>query len=222
MFSWLHQTLFPYAMEIPIPIFVFFASLVEEIIPPIPAFPVMLMAGTFAKLQDYHLLTLPLLALVSALGKTIGAIAVYKVMNRLEKTFFARFGNILKIQAEDLEKFGKRLGNGLLDYLILISLRSFPLVPSTLISISSGLLKIPLRLFVITTFVGTIFRDGLYLYLGFMGTGIFRKHIAGHEHLLLTLKLIALFLVIAYFVYLYLAYRKNANDKALMKSALSD
>lgn len=206
MISWFHETFTTFAHTVPLEIFAFVAAFFEEIIPPIPAFPVMVMAGSFAKVQDYHLIAIFVLALFSSLGKTFGALTVYYVVDKIEDYFMLKFGNLFNLEPGKLESLGRRLGKGWSDYFVLIALRAIPIVPSTLISVGSGLLKIPLKLFVVTTFIGTIMRDCLYLYIGYVGTRAFHKYYIGSEsHFFI--KSLAITLLIAFIIYYILKRR---------------
>ncbi len=210
MINWLQANLVPYAQTLPLELFVFFASFFEEIIPPIPAFPIMILAGGFARVQDYYLLQILLLALASALGKTVGSVLVYHLADKLEDAFVIRFGKFFGLKPGQPEAFGAKLGNGWLDYLVLTLLRSFPLIPSSLISIGSGILSIPLRLFLFATFLGTVLRDGIYIYAGYMGTIALASYTENTERsqlIVVASVIIILVLSIAFF------YHKNQKRK---------
>ncbi len=212
MINWLQATLVPYAQTLPLELFVFLASFFEEIIPPIPAFPIMILAGGFARVQDYYLLQILLLALASALGKTVGSILVYHLADKLEDALVLRFGKFFSLKPGQLEAFGAKLGNGWFDYLVLTLLRSFPLIPSSLISIGSGMLSIPLRLFLFATFTGTILRDGLYIYAGYMGTIALASYTKDTERTQLIIIATIIFIIIFCIAFFYY---KNEKKKRL-------
>ncbi len=169
MTDWLLSTIEHSLTVIPLEVFAFVASFIEEIIPPIPAVPIMLSLGGAAKLQGHDLFFILLLAIVSAFGKTIGSIIVYHIVDTLEDVVVSRFGSFFNVRPGELEAFGAKFGRGARDYVVLTLIRAFPLIPSSIVSIGSGLLRIPLRLFITATLIGTIIRDGVYLYVGFIG-----------------------------------------------------
>lgn len=177
MVTQLEAFLLSYATVLPLPVFAALASFAEEIIAPIPSGPVMLVMGSLAQLQGYGIPGLLVLALVAATGKLAGSLVVYLITDKAEDLILTgRIASFLGVTHKQIEAFGKRLGNGWKDYALLLLLRTLPFVPSVVISAGSGLLKIPLPLFISTTFVGSIIRDALFLYVGYIG---FR----GAEHL---------------------------------------
>ncbi len=169
MFTYLETVLISFASTLSLETFVFIASFVEEVVAPIPSPTVMLLAGSFAKVQEYSLFMLLVLSIIGAVGKTIGALVVYVITDKAEDVVMHKFGTFFNVTHEDVEAFGKKLGNGLKDYAMLTTLRALPFMPSVVVSVGSGLLKVPIRLFIISTFVGTIIRDGIYLYAGYIG-----------------------------------------------------
>ncbi len=183
MFSHIEEVLIETATILPLEAFVFFGSIIEEIIAPIPSPTIMVAAGSLALLEGRSAMGLLPLALIGALGKTIGALLVYYIVDKMEDVVMQKFGHFFSITHEDVEKLGSKLGNGARDYFMLTFLRAFPIVPSVVISVGAGLLKISLPLFIISTFLGTIIRDGLYLYAGFVGTEIFKSFIASTAYI---------------------------------------
>lgn len=169
MFSNLETILLSFVNTLSLEVFVFVASCVEEIVAPIPSPTVMVLAGSFAKAQEYTLLALIPLALFGALGKTVGALVVYTVTDKSEDFVMRKFGAFFNVSHADVENLGKKLGHGVYDYVLLTVLRALPFMPSVVVSVGSGLLKVPLPLFIVSTFFGTIIRDGFYLYAGYIG-----------------------------------------------------
>lgn len=201
LIDWFKEILIPYAHSFPLPPLAFGAAFFEELIPPIPGFTLMIMIGSFARIQDYQLLALFSLTLFTASGKTLGATIVYHIVDRLEDVFFSKFGPLFKIKPEQVEAFGKKLGHGMIDYAILIFLRALPIIPSTLVTIGSGLIRVPKRLFIISTFIGSTIRDSIYLYTGYVGTIAFEKyfHSLGKLQTLIVFFIILLIIVITYY-----------------------
>jgi len=172
MFTYFEQILISYANSFPLEVFSFVISFFDEVIPPIPSPSVMLITGSLAQVQGYIIPGLILLAMLGGLGKTFGAGVVYFVVDKVEDIFSSKIGKFLGISHEQIESFGARLSGGPKDYIIMTVLRAIPIVPSTLISIGSGLLKINFKLFVVSTFIGSVIRDFIYLYFGYVGTTV--------------------------------------------------
>jgi membrane protein DedA with SNARE-associated domain len=170
MFSQAESILLSFAGTLPLEVFVLVASFFEEIVAPIPSPAVMMLAGSFAMVQERTLMMLVPLALIGAVGKTLGAIVVYVISDKAEDFVMQRFGGFFKVTHADVTAFSERLGTGAKSYFFLTFLRALPVIPSTLLSVGSGLLKIPLPLFIVATFLGSVVRDGFYLYAGYIGT----------------------------------------------------
>ncbi len=199
MFSYLEEIVLSFANGLPLEVFVFVASFIEEVVAPIPSPAVMLLAGSIARLDEQQLVTLIPLALLGAFGKTIGAFVVYKITESAEDVVMHKFGKFFGVTLDDVERFGKKIGKGKRDYFYMTLLRALPFIPSVVISVGSGVLKVPLRLFLITTFLGTIIRDGIYLYAGYVSAVALKTFISTSTHIETYVE-VAVFLVLVYFL----------------------
>lgn len=206
--EWLKQTLLPYAHSVPLGPLAFVAAFFEELIPPIPGFTLMVMIGSFARIQDYQLIALFSLTLFSALGKTLGAQIIYRIVDKVEDVALDKFGRFLNITHEQIENFGKKLGHGPIDYVVLTALRALPIVPGTLITVGSGIIRVPQRLFIISTFIGSIFRDGVYLYVGYVGVVAFEKYFH-HSGKMQIIGIVLIFLIVGFVTYFHLIKQKK-------------
>jgi membrane protein DedA with SNARE-associated domain len=175
MFPGLEHALASYIYVVPLELFVFVASILEEIIAPIPSPTVMMLTGYFAQVQGASLYALIPLVVIGTIGKTIGATVVYMLADTAEDIVVGKFGKFFNIEKDDIEKFGKKLQGGFRDYVILSVLRAMPFVPSTVISVGSGVLKIPKTVYVVSTAIGTLFRDSFYIYAGYVGLELLRS-----------------------------------------------
>ena len=182
MFTYLETVLLSFMEVLPLEAFVFIASIIEEIVAPIPSPTIMMLSGSLAQFQGRTLYLLIPLALIGACGKTLGALVVYFLSDRFEDVLMRRFGHFLNVSHDDVEAFGAKLGKGYRDYALLTLFRALPFVPSVLVSVGCGVLKVPLPIFITSTFLGTIFRDGFYLYAGFVGTKVLEEFIATSTH----------------------------------------
>ncbi|MCF7815531.1 MAG: VTT domain-containing protein [Candidatus Pacebacteria bacterium] len=169
MFLYLEEILISTIHTLSLEAFAFFASFVEEVVAPIPSPTVMVVLGSFAAVQERTLYALVPLVLIGACGKTLGALVVYAIASKSEDFVINKFGRFFNVTQNDVDLLGSKLGNGFKDYVLLTIFRALPFVPSVLLSVGAGLLKIPLRVFVVSTFIGTIFRDSFYLYAGYIG-----------------------------------------------------
>lgn len=171
MFQYLEEFILSLATAMPLPVFAAVSSAIEEVVAPIPSGPVMLVMGSLAQIQGYTLWMLLGLSIAATIGKLVGALVVYVIADKTEDLLSGRFAKFFGVTHAQIESFGARLGNGWKDYLLLTLLRTLPFVPSVVVSFGAGALKIPLRLFIIATIVGSILRDIFFLYLGYAGIG---------------------------------------------------
>lgn len=155
------------ANSIPLPIFTFFGSLIEEIIAPIPSPIVMTLAGSLASAAGQNWFYIIFLALTGAVGKTIGAYVIYYIADKAEDVIITKFGKFIGVSEKDVEKISKRLNSGTRDDIVLFLLRAIPIIPTAPVSVVCGLIKTKLKTYLYTTFLGTIVRNLFYLYLGF-------------------------------------------------------
>ena len=210
MFDSLEVILTSLAHTVPLPLFVGIASAIEEIIAPIPSPFVMLVAGSLAEMQGYIFSGLVLLALCGALGKTVGASAVYLIVRKAEEATLPRLEQYFGVTESHIAAFAAKLGHGMRDYFILTLLRAFPFMPSVVVSVGSGLVHVPLRLFIISTFLGTIVRDSVYLYVGYMGTEILGTYIDTAESASKVIEIVAFG---ALLIFLIMRYRKQRGTR---------
>lgn len=154
---------------LPLEIFVFIGSFLEEIIAPIPSPFIMGSAAVAAVEKNYAWWSFFILAVIGSVGKTLASYVIYIIADKGEDVVLGRFGKYFKISHEQLEKIGSLFSKGWWDDVVLFFLRVLPLVPSFFLSIACGVLKINMKSFIITTFLGTIFRNILLLLIGMYG-----------------------------------------------------
>lgn len=152
---------------VPLPVFTFFGALIEEIIAPIPSPIVMTLAGSLAAASNSTLFYLVLLALTGSIGKTIGAYVIYYISDKAENIVVEKFGKFIGITTKEVERISSKLNSGKRDDLVLFLLRAIPIVPTAPVSVVCGLIKIKLKTYLWTTFLGTLVRNIIYLYLGY-------------------------------------------------------
>ena len=181
VFSGLEQTLVAYADKVPLELFTLVGTFVEEVIAPIPSPLMMTTVGSLAALQGKALSYLLVLSVIGAVGKLFGAWILYYFADKAEDIVLGRFGKFLGVSHSDVEKVGKHLNGGYRDDLILIVLRSLPIIPSSVVSVGCGILKVNLKTYLYTTFIGTIIRDFVFLYFGYVGVSAFEGYIKGFE-----------------------------------------
>lgn len=190
---------------------VFFASIIEEVIAPIPSAFVLTASGFFliphGPLFESLWAIVITIAIPGALGVTIGSLFVYGIAYTYGKPALLRWGKYLGITWEEVEKFEKRFEKGYIDEIALFTARALPLIPSVVISSFCGLVRMPLKEYVLYSFLGTIIRG---LFLGFIGwqVGDVYKKIA--TYLDAAEKFIFLFLFMAFLLFMgHRVYRRR-------------
>ncbi len=157
------------AEHVPVELFAFFGSFIEELIAPIPSPVVMTLAGTMVSANGSPFWYLFVVAVIAAVGKTIGAIILYLIADKTEDIVLSKVGRYIGVTHKQVERVGNRFQGTPKDYVTLLLIRSTPIIPSAPISLICGLIALPKKLFLISTFFGTIVRDFVYLYVGFTG-----------------------------------------------------
>jgi membrane protein DedA with SNARE-associated domain len=163
---------------------VFAATVLEEVIAPIPSALVMLTSGffliqesafSFSVFQKVFLL----IALPGALGITIGSLVVYGLGYISGKPALLRWSSWLGFSWGDVEKIEAKFSKGYTDEILLFVFRAIPIIPSVVISGFCGFIRLPLFEYILFTFLGTIVRAFILGVIGWR-VGQFYHEIAGH------------------------------------------
>ena len=157
------------ANTIPLGVFAFVGSILEEIIAPIPSPLVMTTAGTLAYTQNHTLFYLLWLALAASIGKTIGSWLFYILADKAENLVLTRFGKTLGISHKEVENIGRHFNGTWKDDVILLIVRALPIMPTTPVSLVCGFIKLNQRTYLRSTFIGYFIRSFTFLYLGYTG-----------------------------------------------------
>lgn len=169
MFHQFEELILSWAEVLPLEVFAFVASFIEEVFAPIPSMAVLLITGSIASLQDRTLLDLIPLVMLAAAGKTIGATIVYFFADRIGSVVVDKYGKFFGVSNEAIASFGSKITGTPKDYLLLTVFRALPIVPSAVVSVGCGILKIKHKLYIISTLLGTIVRDSIFIYAGYTG-----------------------------------------------------
>jgi len=157
------------AHTIPLDVFAFIGSFLEEIIAPIPSPLVMTTAGTLAHTQNHTLLYLFWLALAASAGKTIASWLYYVLADKTEDLILTRFGKVIGVSHNEIESIGKHFNGTWRDDVILLVVRALPIMPTSLVSVVCGFIKLNMRTYLQSTFIGYFIRSFIFLYIGYTG-----------------------------------------------------
>ena len=171
------------ASRVPVTWFVFTGAFVEEIVAPIPSPLVMLLAGSISASQDNSLGFLFLLAIIGAFSKTIGSLIIYVIADKAEDVVIDKFGKFLGVSHSDTEGLGKFFSKGRRDDLAVFILRAVPIMPTAPVSVIAGLIKLDLKTYLLSTFMGLVVRNSIYLYLGYISLGSLESLSEGFDSL---------------------------------------
>jgi membrane protein DedA with SNARE-associated domain len=150
---------------------VFLGSVLEEIFPPIPSTLTQLTYGALL-LGDIPISgtlivkSLLLVGLPAAVGVLVGSLPFYAIGYFFGKPFIERWGKWLGVRWEAILKLEQRFKQNAWDDIIFTGLRAIPLIPSIVLSIGPGVLRLPFRTYALGTFIGTFIRASI---MGFAG-----------------------------------------------------
>lgn len=145
---------------------VFFLIFIENIFPPIPS-EVILAFGGFATTVPEYNMTLIGVILAATLGSVAGAVLLYWIGYKFNveviEGFVAKWGHLLRLKVEDIEKAGKWFEKH--GIAAVFFCRMVPVLRS-LISIPAGMAEMKFRTFLSFTVLGTLIWNIILVYAG--------------------------------------------------------
>lgn len=159
-----------YTEHMPLELFVLLGNFLEEIISPLPSFVVLIPAGAAAEVQGRGVWALVWLAVIAGFGRVLAAMILYNVARKSEEALLKSNRRFFGISHSDVTKLSSRLGRTpRRDWLILFLMNGTPMLPTAPLSLACGFLKIPFKMFVSATFLGSIVNGFIYMLLGYAG-----------------------------------------------------
>ncbi len=142
---------------------VFLATLIEEIVVPVPSPLVPLAAGFFLLPAQTSVVAATLkgaatIALPVAVGIGIGSSAVYGIGYYGGKPTIERWQRRLGVSWQDIESAERRFRRGGRDEIVLLILRILPVVPGVAVSGLCGIIRYPYLPFALVTLLGAFIR----------------------------------------------------------------
>ncbi len=131
---------------------IFFAALIETIVPPIPTLAIFPTAGFLASQQGIPLIGIIPMIILGATGATIGTSAIYFIALKLGRVFLLRYLKYVKVSEKKLERveiWFEKYGD------ITVFLGRMIPVMREMISVPAGLLKMRIPKFLLYTFSGS-------------------------------------------------------------------
>lgn len=159
---------------------VFLASVIEEVVAPIPSALIMTMSGFIFVSGSFSIDTILALlfkvALPAALGVTIGSYFVYFIARYGGKILIERWGKYIGLYWSDIEKLQSYFSGTKKDDLIIGGARVLPFFPSVAISAFCGLIQMhPLKYFAIS-FIGVFFRGVILGIVGWQVGNVYAQY----------------------------------------------
>lgn len=208
-----------FSQVMPLPWFAFLGAMIEEIVAPIPSPLVMTLAGSLSAAQQSPVIYLFWLAVMGAVGKTIGSYIIYVISDKGEDLVLNKLGKFLGVSHREVETIGKHLNKGWHDNVVLFLLRAVPIIPTAPVSIVCGLIKLNLKTYLSSTFFGTLVRNIFYLYLGFTSVNALESLNEGIDSLEKFGYLTLLILVVAILGFIYYQRKKDTGLDFLEKTS---
>jgi membrane protein DedA with SNARE-associated domain len=145
---------------------VFFLIFVENLFPPIPSEVILAFGGFATTVPEYGMNALGVI-LAATLGSVLGAVVLYWIgykfnVEVIEK-FIEKWGYILRLKVEDIEKADKWFEKR--GYLAVFICRMIPVLRS-LISVPAVMAKMTFKYFLLYTVIGTLIWNILLVYAG--------------------------------------------------------
>ncbi len=182
---------------------VFAATIIEEIVAPIPSPFIPLSAGFLMfppPMPFYEVLLQSALriALPVAVGVGIGSAVVYAIGFFGGKILIERWKKFLGFSWRDVERAEMRLTSGRGDEAVLFLMRIVPVIPGVAISGVCGIVRYPFRNFIIITFIGSFVRALLLSLLGWKVGEVYMKYADALSHIEKYILLVAIIAVVGY------------------------
>lgn len=159
---------------------VFAAAFLEEVVAPIPSAAVMMAAGFFFLEGSWTAGMLGALlfkvALPISLGVTIGSLFIYYIAYFAGKPAILKWGKWLGVSWKEIEAAEQRFSKGAKDELLVLALRTVPIVPSAAIAGFCGLVRMNVRTYAIYTFIGTFARACILGLVGWQVGNVYGRY----------------------------------------------
>jgi membrane protein DedA with SNARE-associated domain len=158
-----------YAGQLPLELFVLTGCFLEEIISPIPSFVVLVPAGAAAQVQHVGWWYLIPLAFIGAAGRVLASAILYLVADKAEDWLLGKGRRFFGVSHQQLQSYGQRFSGKPRDIVGLFLLNAIPVLPTSVLSLTCGFIKIPFRLFVVATYFGSAVNAVIYMSVGYAG-----------------------------------------------------
>lgn len=160
---------FHYLSSFPLPLITLILSFGEDLIAPLPSPVILGGIGLLARTEIHNPISIYLLIIIAAGGKTLSAMFFYTLADRFEDRIPKSYYKKLGISHEKIEQFGERISRGRWDDVTLFVMRAIPSFPSATVSVAAGFFKTNYKTYVLATFLGYLIPSALYILAGYHG-----------------------------------------------------
>lgn len=159
---------------------VFLASVIEEVVAPIPSAVIMTMSGFLFVSGSVSAKTLSALifkvAIPAALGVTLGSYLVYFVAKFGGRFAIEKWGKYIGLFWADIEALQSKLTGTKKDELLIMGARIIPVVPSVAISAFCGVVQMNISKYFFISLVGTFIRGIILGAVGWQVGNVYAKY----------------------------------------------
>lgn len=151
---------------------VFYGALLEEFFYIVPSSLVQLTAGAIllsdlAISWDLVIKTMLWIGIPASIGVTLGSLPYYALGYYGGKPAILKWGKWLGITWQSVEDFNSKLTRSWWDDVVFTGLRALPILPSVVLSVGPGVFRLPMRTYLLGSFIGTFIRATV---MGFIGS----------------------------------------------------
>ena len=199
---YLSDLVLSFSQFMPLELFVFLGGIIEEVIAPIPSPVIMTFAGAAVASLEKAWPWILWYGVLGGIGKSLGALILYLISDKFEDVFTDKFGKFFGLEPKHFETYGNKLANQPNLFWWLFLVRAFPIAPSGVLSVLSGVFKVPLKIYFIATMLGCIVRDVIYVFIGYSANDFLNSILSKSMGLDKLLTFVVATLILAYFIYL--------------------
>lgn len=183
------------------------ASVIEEIVAPIPSALVVSMSGFLLVSGPFSASTVFALifkvAVPAALGVTVGSYFIYFVARFGGKFLIEKWGRYLGLYWSDVEKLKEKLSGTKKDEILITAIRALPFTPSVAVSAFCGIIEMNIARYFVVSFVGIFFRSLILGAVGWQAGNIYERYAvliskAENAVLVSTILFFVIFIVLKY------------------------
>jgi membrane protein DedA with SNARE-associated domain len=188
---------------------VFWVSVLEELFPFVPSVATQAMSGAF--LMGHSHFNLPniikfifLIPIPAALGLTIGSLPALYLSRIYGMKFVEKYGKYFHTSKSDLEKFQIKIEKYKWENLAFVFFRTIPLVPAITLAIFGGIIKMPIKKYLILSFIGLFLRACIIGGLGWT----FGNRIGLYANYIHEVEIVGLIILIIFLLWYFLFKKK--------------